>query len=125
MPCEITQNDMQLARGLGLIHRGRRTAWAYLAGKLQRVYRTSRMVLTLMGRMLLGLGARKKEYDEERRAISKKQKNQTKDSLNSERTRIEEHIQGQSDDGGGRPKEVTSPNHDVGKRWLKEIVEKL
>ena len=37
----IEHQGAQLARGLGLIHRGRRTAWAYLDGQLRRVYRTS------------------------------------------------------------------------------------
>ena len=46
----IEYHDDQLARGLGLIHRGRRTAWAFLEGHMRRVYRTSRTILTTLGR---------------------------------------------------------------------------
>ena len=59
---------MPVTRGLGMVHRGRRTAWAYLEGQLRRIYRTSKLVLTSMGRMLLGLGAREDERQAKRRA---------------------------------------------------------
>ncbi|MFC1610923.1 hypothetical protein ACFL6C_08185 [Myxococcota bacterium] len=54
-------------RGIGMIHSGRRTAWAYLEGQLKRVYRTSRRILTNLGRLMLGLGQRDVERQKERR----------------------------------------------------------
>src|SRR5208283_2845885 len=70
----IENKGVQLARGLGLIHRGRRTALGYLDGILRKLYRTSRTVLTLLGRMLLGLG----ERDEERRREQREAKERAK-----------------------------------------------
>jgi hypothetical protein len=63
--CEsIEYAGAQVSRGLNILHRGRRTGPALvpqtIGGKIVRtlrmVYRTSRIVLTLVGRALLGLG---------------------------------------------------------------------
>jgi len=54
--CEsLEYGGARVAAGLGVIHRGRRTAWGYLRGARQRLYRTSRSVLTAIGAALLGL----------------------------------------------------------------------
>lgn len=44
-----------VGRGIGWLHRGRRVGAGYLFGKLRRLYRTSVMVLTLVGSGMLGL----------------------------------------------------------------------
>lgn len=56
LSCEtIDYRGIQVARGLGIIHRGRRTGAAMVDGALKWVYRTSRIVITFLGRTLLGL----------------------------------------------------------------------
>ena len=74
----IENKGVQLARGLGLIHRGRRTALGYLDGILRKLYRTSRTVLTLLGRMLLGLGERDEERKREQREAKERIKQDAK-----------------------------------------------
>ena len=74
----IEHQGVQLARGLGLIHRGRRTALGYLDGVLRKLYRTSRTVLTLLGRMLLGLGERDQERKREQREAKERAKQDAK-----------------------------------------------
>ncbi len=68
----IDHHDQQVARGLGLIHRARRTGLAFLEGELRRVYRTSKLGLSVFGRLLLGLidrdDERKQEKAEKRNA---------------------------------------------------------
>ncbi len=51
----IEYKGEQVSRGLGIIDRARRTGLAFLDGILRRVYRTSKIVLTFIGRLLLGL----------------------------------------------------------------------
>jgi len=85
----IDNKGAQLARGLGIIHRGRRTAFGFLDGVFRRVYRTSRLVLTLAGRVLLGLVDRVKERrNEERRKFfqRKKEQNEGRPPTISQRT---------------------------------------
>jgi len=120
----IDYQGAQLARGLGLIHRSRRTAWGYLEGMFRRVYRTSRSVLTHFGRLLLGLGPR----DEERKREQRKQaragrKAQPTPSIEQAseppRRREQEHVEGQGTDDP--PASNTPANEDVGKQWLEKI----
>jgi len=57
----IKHKGKKVARGIGLLHRARRTALGVLDGVLRPLYRTSINVLTKIGRKLLGLGAGKEE----------------------------------------------------------------
>jgi hypothetical protein len=87
-------------KGIGLIHRARRTAWAFLEGRFQKVYRTSKTLLTLFGRMVCGLGAR----DDERRKEQQKVKSMAQKaaaatppspaSPSTSPRREEQHVQG-------------------------------
>jgi hypothetical protein len=115
----------QLARGLGLVHRGRRTAWAILQGKLQRVYRTSKTVLTGLGRLVLGLGDR---YDE--RLAEKRQARvhaRHKPEAPVQRQAVEPIVgAGGTGEGGPPPNAApTAPSPDVGREWLRKIRETL
>ena len=70
----IEYKGEQVSRGLGIVHRARRTGLAFLEGVLRRVYRTSKIVLTLVGRALLGLAAVEDERKQEKaRAQPRKQ----------------------------------------------------
>jgi len=53
----IEYEGAQVSRGLGILDRVRRTGPALIDGALRFVYRTSRIILTLVGRALLGLAA--------------------------------------------------------------------
>ena len=65
--CEaIEVGGVKVARGLGIIHRCRRTGIGLLRGVRKFIYRTSRIVLTEVGRLLLGLGLRPEERKLER-----------------------------------------------------------
>ncbi len=117
--CEtIEYQGMQVSRGLGLVHRGRRTAWARLEGTLRRVYRTSRLILTGMGRMLLGLPAREEERQTWRRAPPLRAPKTTgrawhlPKAANSDPPPLP------------KPPEV-APDSDLGRAWLKNIQELL
>ncbi len=70
----IEYKGAQVGRGLGIIHRGRRTAWAFLEGVLRRVYRTSKIVLTFVGRLLLGLTSLEDERKLEQEASAQPRK---------------------------------------------------
>ena len=126
----IIHHGEQISRGLGLIHRGRRTGLAFLDGKLRQVYRTSRIVLTALGRILLGLGA----VDEQK--AEKKRKARQYRKTNKSRTPISkpqaqppqaelEHIQGHGDDGGGKSLDGDPMTLEVGHHWLNKIKERL
>ncbi len=114
-----------IARGLGIIHRGRRTAWAFLDGVRRRVYRTSRLVLTLIGRLLLGLGEREQERKKERREQRRRQQQEQQKqeaSVAAVEVRPEpHHVQGQDDAGAAE----SDADHDVSKSWLRKIRESL
>jgi hypothetical protein len=65
--CEaIESGGTQVSRGLGILHRGRRTGIALGDGVRRFIYRTSRIVLTVIGRALLGLASRDEERKRER-----------------------------------------------------------
>ncbi len=57
----IEYKGVTYAHGLGLVHRRRRHGRGYLKGKLRWLYRTSSTMLTLLGRVFLGLVQRAKE----------------------------------------------------------------
>ena len=114
----------QLARGLGLIHRGRRTAWAFLEGKMQRVYRTSKTVLTGLGRLVLGLGDRYDErLDEKRQARAHaRSKQETMAPSEQQQAGVTMGI----GEGGPPPNaDSAAPPVDVGRDWIRKIREKL
>lgn len=112
----IDYEGQKVSHGLGVLHRGRRTAWAYIRGKLQRVYRTSRITLTSLGRMLLGLGLRAKERlrDKYRRPVRAEQRQ----NLQPVRTGEQIFVQGQKTDD---PEATTSTGH----QWLATIQSKF
>ena len=114
----------QLARGLGVIHRGRRTAWAFLQGKMQRVYRTSKTVLTGIGRLLLGLHDRYDERKAEKRAARWRRHtgiSTTPPATVAEPPVERRHIQGLGSDGGGEGATPFAAPPDVGREWLRKI----
>lgn len=119
----IEYQGMQVSRGLGLIHRGRRTAWAKVEGVLRRVYRTSRTMLTSLGRMILGLALRKDETRENRRKRHR--------PVGARKQRFGWHLSKSQPHGTDPPPKLTfvppdpAPNEDFGKAWLKEIQDKL
>ncbi|MFC1611764.1 hypothetical protein ACFL6C_12450 [Myxococcota bacterium] len=124
----IEYRGEQVSRGLGLVHRGRRTAWAYLKGQLQRVYRTSKLVLTMLGQVLLGLGdadaQRQKDKQQARaRAWAVSRSNAPKEK--PVHRREQEHIQGSTADGGGDPDDKNAVTDEVGRFWLKKIQNSL
>ena len=84
---------------LKIIHRGRRTAPAFVSGVFRFVYRTSRLVLTNAGRLLLGLGMRRAEGRKQkyREAAAATPKPPSPPQVPKE----EVFIRGQSSDGGG------------------------
>ena len=108
----------QVARGIGLIHRARRTGLAFLEGELQRVYRTSKLGLTVFGRLLLGLvdrdGERKQEKAEQR--DTNKKPKEPKASI-SQPTQ-------QSEQKPAAVEEAAAPT-EVGKSWIKRILGSL
>ena len=115
----------QLARGLGLIHRGRRTAWAFLEGKMQRVYRTSKTVLTGLGRLVLGLGDRYDERLEEKRHARAQAyaKPQAPAPSQPQQPAV---ASGGAGEGGPPPTaDPTAPPVDVGREWIRKIQETL
>ena len=114
----------QLARGLGFIHRGRRTAWAFLEGRMQRVYRTSKTVLTGFGRLPLGLVDRHDERLAEKRAARWRRHTgiSTTPPATPPAPPIErQHIQGLGSDGGGQGAQPATTTPDVGREWLRKI----
>ena len=114
----------QLARGLGVLHRGRRTAWAFLEGKMQRVYRTSKTVLTGIGRLLLGLHDRYDERQAEKRAARARLYASTKaapPATATEPPTEHHHIEGLGSDGGGQGAEPFAAPPDIGREWLRKI----
>lgn len=115
-PGPIEYNGNQIGRGLGIIHRGRRTAWAYLEGHLQRVYRTSRSVLTCLGRMLLGLGARDEERQHERSIMRERARATTKAPSSAP-------VQGPAASAATQQATVGNGDAtaDVGREWLSKI----
>lgn len=122
-----------VARGLGMIHSGRRTAWAFLEGERKRVYRTSVRVLTIAGRLMLGLGLREDERKRERREKRWKEqqaaKNAKMDTVAvspSPVRREEEHVEGMKTGSGGDSELVADiDDDDVGLGWIKSIKGKL
>ncbi len=69
--CDTIEYDgAQVSRGIGILHRGRRTGIALVEGVRRFVYRTSRIVLTLLGRALLGLPSRDEERKQEASAAA-------------------------------------------------------
>ncbi|OGQ89548.1 MAG: hypothetical protein A2289_07170 [Deltaproteobacteria bacterium RIFOXYA12_FULL_58_15] len=122
----IIHHGEQITRGLGLIHRGRRTALGYLQGVLRKVYRTSRTMLTAMGRMMLGLGALEEYRKEQKRQAYRQRK---VDQAASGQAEIEKreltHIQGHGDDGGGHDTKSDLVPTEVGRSWLTKIKERL
>ena len=124
----IDNKGVRLAHGLGIIHRGRRTAIGFLDGVLRRIYRTSRLVLTLVGRMLLGLG----ERDEERRREQREAKWRVRQNVKAatpaahvQRVPLQEHPQCHVDDGGGPGTDPAGDNYDVGRAWIRKIQSSL
>lgn len=62
----IQYRGVAYGRALGIVHRRLRYGRAYLAGRLRWVHRTSSIVLTIAGRLLLGLPQRREERLRER-----------------------------------------------------------
>jgi len=116
----IEHHGVQVSRGLGLIHRGRRTALAYLCGALRRVYRTSRLVLTALGRILLGLA--QKAARERQKAPSRT--NRAPRQVLPFR-RQEKHVAGMTHAGGDADLYDKEPATDTGRVWLKRIASNL
>jgi len=117
----IDYEGQPVARGLGFIHRGRRTAWAFLDRVRKRVYRTSRLILTLYGRLALGLGDRSLERKKEKRQQRHQQKQTHKESppaVEVER-REEQHVQSKAGGDGGPDDDAAA--EDVGKSWIQRI----
>jgi hypothetical protein len=119
----IEYEGTQIARGLGLIHRGRRTAWGYLDGIFRRVYRTSRTVLTLLGRMLLGLGPRDEERKREQREAKARIQRDAKAPAPAATT-VPEAKQGESR-AGESPPGPEADRYDVGLAAIRKICEAL
>lgn len=116
----------QVARGLGIIHRGRRTAWAFLEGIKRRVYRTSRLVLTLFGRVALGLGDRDEERKKERRQQRRQQKQQSPAPTAELASREQKHVQGQGNAGAeGDAGDPDAAAHELGRSWFRSIISSL
>ena len=114
----------QLARGLGFIHRGRRTAWAFLQGRMQRVYRTSKTVLTGIGRLLLGLHDRYDERQAEKRAAKARLYASAKAAPPATvpaKTAEQIHVEGLGTDGGGQGAQPLAAPPDLGREWLRKI----
>ncbi len=116
----------QVARGLGIIHRGRRTAWAFLDGVKCRVYRTSRLVLTLFGRLALGLGDREEERKKERRQQRRQQEQQQQKASAPATTepasREQKHVQGQGNAGAeGDAGDPDAADRELGRSWFRII----
>ena len=114
----------QLARGLGLIHRGRRTAWAFLEGKMQRVYRTSKTVLTGLGRLVLGLGDRYDERLDEKRQARAHARAKPETPAPSEQQQATVTV-GVGEGGPPPNADPAPPPVDVGRDWIRKIREKL
>ena len=113
----------QLARGLGLIHRGRRTAWAFLEGKMQRVYRTSKTVLTGLGRLVLGLGDRYDERLDEKRQARAHAKRPAPSQQPAAQSAAASTPASTSD-----PPPISSgeaPPEDVGRHWIRKVIDSL
>jgi hypothetical protein len=122
----IEYQGAQLARGLGIIHRGRRTAWAFLEGQLRRVYRTSRLVLTLVGRALLGLLPTDDEHRREQRRARATQKTPPPvATIHPLRTREQAHIEGAAADSGAGVVDHEGMTEAVGRSWLSKIMQSL
>ncbi len=116
----------QLARGLGIIHRGRRTAWAFLDGVRRRIYRTSRIVLTMFGRLVVGLGVDADKRKQQRRAEHRaRNAKPTGAPAPSTPRREREHIEGQGTNGPPVPESTPAPSSDVGMAWLKNVLSHL
>jgi len=118
----------QLSRGLSIIHRGRRTAWAFLEGKMRRVYRTSRLVLTNLGRLMLGLPSPDDHHRQQKRqAYAHRKAAITRPAPSAEPTRRAEldHVQGIGSGGGGHSPVVEGTTPDVGREWLRKIQSSL
>jgi hypothetical protein len=107
----IEYKGEQVSRGLGVIHRARRTGLGFLDGVLRRLYRTSKTVLTLVGRALLGLPAVEDERKLEK-AAPKKRKVQK-----SPPTHRSEHKP-------AAVEEAAAPT-DTGRAWIKRIHDML
>jgi len=118
----IEYQGAQLSRGLGILHRGRRTAWAILDGSMRRIYRTSRIVLTTVGQFLVGLATDDAQTKQQRRAAAQAKRKASVPLAASEPPpppREQEFIEGQSTDAP--PASEVKPSGDVGKFWLKKI----
>ena len=109
----IEYKGEQVSRGLGIVHRARRTGLAYLEGVLRRVYRTSKIVLTLIGRALLGLPSAEDERKREKaRAQPRKQ---------SKAPASQPH---QSEQDSAVAEEAAAST-EVGRAWIKRIYASL
>jgi len=113
--CEtIEHQGIQVTRGLGLLHRGRRTAWAFLEGVRQRIYRTSRIVLTLLGRLTLGL-AEHASQRKQRRTRPEKKPTDTLHTTHGETRFVQKH----NDEGGD------TNDRAAGRAWVRRINDAL
>jgi len=115
----IEYRGAQIAQGIGFIHRARRTGAAFLKGKLQRIYRTSKLSLTTFGRAALGLISRDDEKKREKRAARQEERKQLKKKTASKVTSIH-----QLEIKHAAAKEDASTT-EVGKSWLKNILNSL
>ncbi len=112
----------QLARGLGILHRGRRTAWAFLEGTMRRIYRTSRIVLTMFGRLIVGLGVDDEQRKQQRRAARAQRKAKPAAApVPSTPRREHEFIEGQAAADPPVLEPAPTPSGDVGKAWIQKI----
>lgn len=113
----IEYAGQQVSRGIGLINRGRRTAWGYLEGKLRRIYRTSRVVLTSVGRLALGLGGSEEDRAEKRRERAQRRARVTAAPGSAGAATG----QGAQAPPERPPPEESADQHALGREWIKFI----
>ncbi len=114
----IEHHGQQVTRGLGLIHRARRTGLAFLEGELRRVYRTSKLGLSVFGRLLLGLVDRDEERKQEKaKEHAENKKPKAPQAPTSQPTHQSEQKPAVAEEAAA----VT----EVGRSWIKRILGSL
>jgi len=114
----IEHHGKQIARGIGLIHRARRTGLAFLEGELRKVYRTSKLGLTVFGRLALGLVDR----DDERKQEKAEQRDTNKKLEEPKPPTSQPSPQSEQKPAAV---EEAAASTEVGKSWVKRILGSL